>query len=129
MAALLQLLTVVSSPIKDPAVPAINYYFLGTPNVYTSDIATATGVTVADVKLHGLVPKTSVKELLLAGVLKTIEVEVKKGNTIYRKKLRYAETVDATVAAGVIGKSWPTGTAQGGSVQSVLDPRRVVSRK
>jgi len=129
MAALLQLLQVTSAAQTNPTIPATTYYFLGSPNVYTGDIATATAVTVAPTDVHGLVPRTSVKELLLAGVLKTIDLEVNKSNKLYRKQLRYAVTAESTVKSGLIGKSWTTGAAQGGTIADELDPRRVVSRK
>jgi len=130
MAALLQLLQVTSTALTTPvAVPATTYYFLGSVNVYTGDIATGTGVSIADAKLDGVVPRTSVKELLLAGVLKTVDLEVTKGTTIYRKQLRYSGSQEATVKGALLTKSWPTGVAQGGTITDDLDPRRVVSRK
>lgn len=134
MAAILQLLTVTAPALTDPVVPATTYYFLGSPGVYVTDIATATGVTQADVKLNGVVPRVAVKELLLAGVLHTVEIEITTGTgattKTYRKQLRYSETVEATVKEALVGKTWPLPIAKvpGGKIIRDLEPRRVVSR-
>ena len=58
------------------------YYFLGTPNFYKGDIATATGISIADPKTEADMPRMAVKELLLRDILKTAYATVKVGNKI-----------------------------------------------
>ncbi|MEH2378295.1 MAG: hypothetical protein V7K27_05225 [Nostoc sp.] len=135
MAGILELLKVTAPALTDPVVAATTYYFLGSPGVYVTDVATATGISQADAKLNGVVPRVAVKELLLAGVLHTVEIEITTGSgattKTYRKQLRYAETVTATVKENLIGKTWPLQIAKvaGGKIIRDLDPRRVISRK
>jgi hypothetical protein len=124
--ALFDLLTVTQTSGSGTGSTSQTFWFLGTKNLYTGDIATATGVSVAQTS-DAEQPRTAVKELLLRGVLKTANAYVKVGTNTYKYKIRYAAS-QTSAEENLVGKNIPTGKAQGNAITKVGDPRRITSR-
>jgi len=112
------------------------FLFRGSANVYVAGgaIATATGIAEATDDQSSTLPYTQVKELIRAGIIGTIFVQVTTAGTpskTYRKEVHYDATkdpgdvLDALTADGV---TWPTGKGQGQPITAGVTPVRVKSR-
>ncbi len=131
MAALLATLLVTGKQI-DPADSTktvdVPFYFLGARELYaSSDMATATGIKDVTSTHRSEVVLTEVGDLLLHGILRTVEVEINTGSKLVIRKIRYAGTKSATIETDLVGKAWSgVGVLKGKPIKAIIESRRKV---
>ncbi|MEH1933872.1 MAG: hypothetical protein V7L14_09100 [Nostoc sp.] len=103
----------------------VPYYFLGAKELYADPImATTTGIKDVTTTHKGEVILSDVGDLLLHGVLRTIEVEIKTDSGIAIKKMRYAGAKGATIEADLVDKTWTgVGKLKGKTIKAVTESR------
>ena len=131
MAPIFATLLVTGSQI-DPAdatkaVP-VPFYFLGARELYVSqDISTATGIKDVTATHRSEVVLTEVDNLLLHGILRTVEVEINDGTKLNVRKIRYAGTQSATIETALVGKAYSgIGKLKGKQIKAIIETRRKV---
>ncbi|MEH1791613.1 hypothetical protein [Nostoc sp.] len=104
-------------------------WFLGAQNLYKDDMATATGITDVTSTLGGQVPLHDIDQLLLHGVIRTVEVDLANGNNkaVAQRQIRYSGLKSATIEADILGKKYNTGKdtskLNGTTVKEVIERR------
>lgn len=98
-------------PVEAPTI----FYFRGAKQLYVDpDWITATGISDVTLTHNGQVVLTDIGDLLLHGIVRTVEVEVIDSDTkkvLAIKKIRYAGSKSATIEekkadGGVVGLTW-----------------------
>lgn len=87
-------------------------WFLGAKNVYKeASMATATGITDVTDTLEGEVPLHDIDQLLLHGILRTIEVDLQDSSKkrIGQRSIRYSGLKSASIEADVVDKKYTGG--------------------
>jgi hypothetical protein len=105
------------------------FYFLGAKELYTdSAMSTATGIKDVTATHRSEVVLTEVGDLLLHGILRTVEVEINTGNSLVIRKVRYAGAKSATIETDLIGKSWTgVGVLKGKPIKAIVESRRKIT--
>lgn len=123
----------VAGNVPDPTdvtkmVPA-TFYFLGAKELYLDNaMSTATGIKDVSATHRSEVPITEVGDLLLHGVLRTVEVEIDTGSKLVIRKVRYAGTKSTTIETDLVGKSWSgVGVLKGKKIKAIVESRRKVT--
>jgi len=103
----------------------VPYYFYGAKELYVdAAMATATGIKDVTATHKGEAVISDVGDLLLHGVLRTIEVEIKTDSGIAIKKMRYAGAMSATIEADLVNKTWSgVGKLKGKTIKAVTESR------
>ncbi|MEH2002361.1 MAG: hypothetical protein V7L00_27120 [Nostoc sp.] len=103
----------------------IPYYFFGAKELYAdAAMTTATGIKDVTATHRGEAVISDVGDLLLHGVLRTVEVEIKTDSGISIKKLRYAGEKSATIEADLVNKTWSgVGKLKGKPIKAVIERR------
>ncbi|MGV0102349.1 hypothetical protein NSTCB13_01033 [Nostoc sp. DSM 114160] len=87
-------------------------WFLGAKGVYAdADMATATGITDVTNTLAGQVPLHDVDQLLLHGIIRTVEVDLggSDNKIVGQRAIRYSGLKSATIEADILGKKYAGG--------------------
>lgn len=115
-------------PTDHTKVVLTSFYFLGARDLYAdATMATTTGITDVTSTHRSEVVLTEVGDLLLHGILRTVEVEINTGDKLVIRKLRYAGLKSATIESDLIKKAWTGfGVLKGKPIQAIVESRRKV---
>ena len=105
-------------------------WFLGAKKLYEDNgMSTATGITDVTSTLQGKVPLFEVEQLLLHGLLRTIEVDLvdSSNKVLGQRQIRYSGTKSATIETDVLGKTYGSAKKDkfvGSKVGEVIERRK-----
>lgn len=114
------------------------FYFRGAKQLYVDAAwATATGITDVTATHNGQVVLTDIGDLLLHGILRTMEVEIIDSDTkavLAIKRVRYSRVKSATVEektaqGGVVGLTWKGVSTKlnGKPIGAVVESRKMIT--
>ncbi|MEH2145291.1 hypothetical protein [Nostoc sp.] len=123
---------IATPPVETPTI----FYFRGAKDIYKdNDWKTATGITDVTATHEGQVVLSDVGDLLLRGILRTAEVELKDSDTnkvVAIKRVRYAGSKSNTIEekkadGGVVGLTWKgAGKFANKPITAVIETRKMI---
>ena len=137
MAGLYSTLAVTGTQLAlDATEKPFTFYFRGAKQIYAdNEWSTATGIKDVTATHAGQVVLTDIGDLLLHGIVRTAEVEIKDSDTgkvVAIKRVRYAGSKSATVEekkadGGIVGLTWKgIGKFNGKPVSAVIETRTMI---
>ena len=137
MAGLYSILAVTGTQLAlDGTEKAFTFYFRGAKEIYAdNDWSTATGIKDVTATHAGQVVLTDIGDLLLHGIVRTAEVEIKDtgvNKVVAIKRVRYAGSKSATIeekkaSGGIVELPWKgVGKFNGRTVSAVIETRRMI---
>ncbi|MGV0102228.1 hypothetical protein NSTCB13_00744 [Nostoc sp. DSM 114160] len=137
MAGLYSTLAVTGTQLAlDGTEKPFTFYFRGAKQIYEdNEWSTATGIKDVTATHAGQVVLTDIGDLLLHGIVRTAEVEIKDSDTgkvLAIKKVRYAGSKSSTVEqkkadGGIVGLTWKgIGKFNGKPVAAVIETRKMI---
>ncbi|MEH2137157.1 hypothetical protein [Nostoc sp.] len=137
MAGLYSTLAVTGTQLAlDATEKPFTFYFRGAKELYKdNEWSTATGIKDVTETHAGQVVLTDIGDLLLHGIVRTAEVEIKdsdSGKVVAIKRVRYAGSKSSTVEekkadGGIVGLTWKgAGKFLGKPVTAVIETRKMI---
>ncbi|MGV0107252.1 hypothetical protein NSTCB13_06117 [Nostoc sp. DSM 114160] len=137
MAGLYATLAVTGTQLAlDATEKPFTFYFRGAKEIYAdAEWSTATGIKDVTATHAGQVVLTDIGDLLLHGIVRTAEVELKdsdNGKVVAIKRVRYAGSKSSTVEekkadGGIVGLNWKgAGKFTGKPISAVIETRRMI---
>lgn len=119
-------------PVEAPTI----FYFRGAKELYKDpEWKTATDITDVTATHEGQVVLTDIGDLLLHGIIRTAEVELKatdSGKIVAIKRVRYSASKAATIEqkkadGGIVGLTWKgSGKFQNTPISAVIETRKMI---